>query len=126
MMSDREDAVAQGYLKQAAALPTYQAADWDRLATRIVERAEPLLAARRPRPTWREEVVRLGRVALPIALAASLAALAVWRQAEVSATRESLPGAAFLSAMAGETSRETVLDLTLGESEPGLLLADGR
>ncbi len=47
-------------------------------------------------------------------------------QVERAATGEAVPASAFLSALAGETSEETVLNLTLGESGQGLLLADRR
>jgi len=128
MTTDRNgsaEAAVRAHLREVSALPAYTAADWERLATRIVAAAEPDLAGRAPRPAWSEQLGVAARIALPLALAAGLAALVLLNRVEASAASEAAPMSAFLSAMAGETSRETVVDLTLGSVGPGLLLVDG-
>lgn len=120
-----DDAV-RSHLRQVSPLPAYTPTDWDRLSARISRAAEPALAARAPRPTWREDLASLSRVALPLALAAGLAAVILLGRLETSASTETAPVSAFLSAVAGETSRETVLDLTLGDNSAGQLLAEGK
>ena len=125
MTTDRNgsaEAAVRAHLREVSALPAYTAADWERLATRIVAAAEPDLAGR---PAWSEQLGVAARIALPLALAAGLAALVLLNRVEASAASEAAPMSAFLSAMAGETSRETVVDLTLGSVGPGLLLVDG-
>ena len=107
-------------------LPVYSNQDWEQLTRRIVDSAEPVLRTRRIRPSWREELVALGRIGVPVALAAGIIALVLLSRVERAATGEAVPASAFLSALAGETSEETVLNLTLGETGQGLLLADRR
>ena len=124
--NESEDPMLQAHLRQVAPLPAYSAEDWARLSQRILRAAQPVFAARTPRPMWREDLVSLARIAIPIALAAGVAALVLLDRVEASATKEAVPVSAFLSAMVGETSRETVLDLTLGQNSQRLLLADGR
>lgn len=124
--SEREDAEVQANLREAAPLPAYAAEDWERLAGRVLLAAEPVFEARTNRPSWGDDMVRLSRFVIPMALAAGLAALLLLNRIEASASQDAAPATAFLSAMAGETTRETVLDLTLGQSSQGLLLADGR
>lgn len=124
--NEREDAEVQARLREVAPLPDYSAEDWERLAGRVQRAAEPVFEARTRRPTWGDDMVRLSRFVIPMALAAGLAALFLLNRIETSANQDAAPATAFLSAMAGETTRETVLDLTLGQSSQGLLLADGR
>jgi hypothetical protein len=113
-------------LQSEMQLPEYSAKGWERLIRRVVAEAEPVLLTRRARPSWREELVALGRIGVPVALAAGVMALVLLSKVERAATGEAVPASAFLSALAGETSEETVLNLTLGETGQGLLLADGR
>jgi hypothetical protein len=124
--SENEDALVQAHLRQVAPLPAYSPGEWERLSQRVLRAAEPTFAARDVRPSWRDDLVGLSRTVIPMALAAGVAALILLNRVETSATRDAAPVSAFLSAMAGETSRETVLDLTLGQNSQGLLLADGR
>jgi hypothetical protein len=127
--SDRNEAgdpLVQAHLREVARLPAYSPGEWERLSQRIQRAARPVFAARTPRPTLRENMVSLARFAVPIALAAGLAALVLLNRVEAIATSEAVPVSAFLSAMAGETSRETVVDITLGQNSQRLLLADGR
>jgi hypothetical protein len=119
------DESVRAHLRQVSPLPAYTAAEWERLGSRIVAAAESALAARVARPSWREELANLSRVALPLALAAGIAAIVLLSRTEASASTDAAPVSAFLSAMAGETSSETVLEMTLGNSESGLLLAEG-
>jgi len=124
-MSDRADESMRRYLQAESRLPEYTADQWEQLALRIGRAAEPLLKVRR-RPSWREELVAFGRYAVPMALAAGVAALVLINRIETVAEREAVPATAFLSALAGDTSQETVLDATLGQSSQTMLLADGR
>lgn len=124
--SEDEDALVQAHLRQVSPLPAYSIAEWERLSQRVLRAAEPAFMAQRNRPSWREDLMSLSRLVIPMALAAGLAALILLNRVEASATRDAAPVSAFLSAMAGETTRETVLDLTLGQNSQGLLLADGR
>lgn len=124
--SEREDAEVRARLSEVSPLPAYSAADWERLGERVRLAAEPVFEARSLRPSWGDDMVRLSRFVIPMALAAGLAALILLDRIEASASQDAAPASAFLSAMAGETTRETVLDLTLGQNSQGLLLADGR
>ena len=126
-MNDRAEDEVRRYLRAESPLPTASAEDWERLIRRIVSGAEPVLGLRRPRRSWREDLIALGRVGVPMALAAGMAALFLLNRFETAVSTEAaMPSTAFLSAMAGETSRETVLDLTLGEPSQGLLPSEGR
>jgi hypothetical protein len=124
--SEAEDALVQAHLREVAPLPAYSTEEWDRLSRRVELAAEAVFTARAARPSWRDDLVSLARIALPVALAAGIAALVLLDRVETRATNEAAPVSAFLSAMAGETTRETVLDMTLGQTGQGLLLADGR
>ncbi len=119
------DALVQAHLRKVSPLPAYTPDDWERLSQRILRAAEPAFAAA-AWPSWRDDLMSLSRLAIPMALAAGVGALILLNRVEASANRDAAPVSAFLSAMAGETSRETVLDLTLGQNSQGLLLADGR
>jgi hypothetical protein len=124
--NEGEDAEVQAHLREVSPLPAYTAEDWDRLGRSVLLAAEPVFEARTLRPSWGDDMVRLSRFVIPMALAAGLAALVILNRIEASASQDAAPASAFLSAMAGETTRETVLDLTLGQNSQGLLLADGR
>jgi hypothetical protein len=121
-----EDARVQAHLRQVSPLPAYTIAEWERLSQRVLRAAEPAFLGQVIRPAWRDDLMSLSRLVIPMALAAGLAALILLNRVEARATRDAAPVSAFLSAMAGETTRETVLDLTLGQTSQGLLLADGR
>lgn len=119
----RHDAVRRR-LQAERPLPPHAAADWDRLAQRIGAGAEPLLAARRPVPGSGRRSLR--RIGISLALAAGLAALVFLRQLGSTTSDPTAATAAFLAALAGETSQETVLDATLGQTSETWLLAEGR
>ncbi len=98
--------------------PTLTPADLDRLSARI------RVAAGAAPPGWRDELERLGRMIAPVALAAGLAAFLLFR----GWGTEPAVGAsdAFLSALTGQETYDTVLDATLGERNDTWLLAERR
>jgi hypothetical protein len=123
--NDRDDDLVQHHLRAGFQVPPLEPEAWEELTRRIVTAAEPLLLARRPRPAWREELLAFARIGVTVAIAASLAALVLLRRVETSASGEAVPASAFLSALAGETSNDTVLDLTLGQAGQSLNAAEG-
>jgi hypothetical protein len=123
--NERDEELIGRHLQAASQAPALEPEGWERLTRRIVATAEPLLAARRPRPSWQEELLAFARIGIPVALAAGLAALVLLRRVETSASGEAMPASAFLSALAGETSNDTVLDLTLGQAGTSLSTPEG-
>lgn len=123
--NEERDEAVRAHLRLVSPLPDYTAAEWERLTARILAAAEPVLSAPVARPSWRDDLGSLSRIVLPLALAAGIGAIVLLSRVEANASRDAAPVSAFLSAMAGETSRETVLDMTLGNTGPGLLLAEG-
>lgn len=98
--------------------------DRDRLVQRIVAQGEPVLARYRGGRLWREELVALGRIAGPLALAAGLGALLVSARLETAASTNTVtPASAFFSALTGETTSAGLLDATLGSADSTWLLA---
>ncbi len=92
--------------------------DVDRLSARVAAWLPT------PRPSWRDEMVRLGRVLAPIALAAGLFAFLLFRGWGGEPRSEA--NDAFLSALTGQSTSETVLDAALGEQDGAWLLAERR
>jgi hypothetical protein len=76
------------------------------------------------RPTWRDDLLRLGRVLAPVALAAGLGAFLLFRGWGGEPATEA--GDAFLSALTGQATSETVLDAALGQQDGAWLLAERR
>jgi hypothetical protein len=124
--NDHDADMVRRQLQAECQLPTHADEDWERLTRRIVDAAGPVLRSRTTRPSWREELVALGRIGVPLALAAGIVALVLLSRVERTASGEAVPASAFLSALAGETSQETVLNLTLGEAGQSMILADRR
>ena len=115
-MNDRRAGQLRRYLRAECPLPEMAPEDWERLTRRIVSAGGPVLRVRIPRRSWREELMLLGKISVPVALAAGAAALVLLSHLESAVSKEAaMPSTAFLSAMAGETTRETVLDMTLGD-----------
>lgn len=125
-MNDRDDELVLRHLRAEARMPDLEPAQLERLSRRIVAAAEPLLRVRRSGPAWPEELLPIARIGVPMALAAGLAALVLLSRVETTATGEAVPASAFLSALAGETSDETVLDLTLGQAGQSFTIAEGK
>jgi len=123
--NERDEELIRRHLRAGFQVPPLELATWEGLTQRIVAAGEPLLAARRPGPSWRDELLAFARIGIPVAIAASLAALVLLRRVETSASGEAMPASAFLSALAGETSNDTVLDLTLGEAGTSLSTPEG-
>lgn len=123
-VDDRLNDAVRTQLQAEQPLPPYTVADWELLARRIGAQAEPLLAARRPVPGSGRRSLR--RIGISLALAAGLAALVFLRQLGSTTSDPTAATAAFLAALAGETSQETVLDATLGQTSETWLLAEGR
>jgi hypothetical protein len=113
-----DDLAVRRALRALRPSPVLTPADLDRLTARIG------IAASGAPPGWRDELVRLGRVIAPLALAAGLAAFVLYRGwgAEPAAGAND----AFLSALTGQETYETVLDATLGERNESWLLAERR
>lgn len=112
------DPLVRAALGALRPVPRYSAAELDRLALHIMARLPE------SRSTWREEVVRLGRVLAPLALAAGLAAFLLFRGWGGEPTAESSD--AFLSALTGQATSETVLDAALGQQDGAWMLAERR
>jgi hypothetical protein len=123
---DRRDDAVRRRLQSERPLPLSAAADWERLAQRITAGAEPLLAARSAVPAPRQRPGGFSRMGLPLALAAGIALLVFLTRLDSTTPDPTAATSAFLAALAGETSQETVLDATLGQPSETWLLAEGR
>lgn len=126
MLDNQQDDAVRRRLLAERPLPAHSAAEWESLAVRIVAQAEPLLAARSANPATRKRPVDLRRMGFPLALAAGIAALVLLARLSSTTPDPTEATSAFLAALAGEVSQETVLDATLGQPGETWLLAEGR
>lgn len=116
--SDQDDHTLQARLRALSPSPSLEAHDVDRLARGIGAR----IALDRG-TGWRTDIVSLGRVWAPLAVAAGLAALILIGTGLLPAPRQDSPETALAEALAGG-STGLVLETTFTESA-GWLSAEG-
>jgi hypothetical protein len=111
---DELDAEVAAHLARAAGRPPYDEVDWDALARRI--RAAALggrvVAARR---RWWEHAALWTRAAIPLAVAAGMAAVALISLDRSAATESVEPGGTLIEAVTGVASDQDVAVSMVGQ-----------
>lgn len=100
-------------------------AEWTRLEARISRRARPMLRRLRLGRPWVEETARWARAAIPLAVAAGLAALFAISRFQVGTATTDVPppdGVSFYGALASADSESELVSETLGTMRPDLVL----
>ena len=107
---DPRNEAVRARLAAASPTPALGADDVDRLARSIAARV-----AQEPPPAtggWRDDIVRLGRVVAPLALAAGLAAVLLIRSGRLQAATETQTETALAGVLAGTTGTSALMQAT--------------
>jgi len=107
---DPRNEAVQARLAASSPTPALGADDVDRLARIIAARV-----AREPVPapdSWRDDIVRLGRVAAPLALAAGLAAVFLIGSGRLPVATENQAETALADVLAGTTGTSALMQAT--------------
>lgn len=111
---DEGDELVRGQLRASSPAGGLSPEALERLAGRIVGQAGPVLLRHGRRARWRVEVVRAGRIAGPLALAAGIAALLLIARTDPGGGSSATPVSTFLAVLSGEVTADSLLDETLG------------
>jgi len=119
----------EGYARLAAELRRtegrvpYDEVDWDALASRITARAKPILERGAPQPLW-AHAARWSRTLVPLAVAASIAAIAIGSVGSVDGTvpvDSTIVGSSVapsaLSALTGVSTEQELAGGVMGTNE---------
>ncbi|MBK6423553.1 MAG: hypothetical protein IPF77_15300 [Gemmatimonadetes bacterium] len=121
--TDPRDAALRAELLAAAPMPTLGAADQERLARGIAARIAREPAPAPPR-TWRDDLIDLGRVVAPLAIAAGLAAVFLLGSGRLPASTSTSAETAFAGVLAGTSGSASLLESAVAESA-GWLIVEG-
>ncbi len=107
---DSRNEALRARLAASSPTPSLGADDADRLARAIATRIalEPVPAA----GGWRDDIVRLGRVAAPLALAAGLAAVFLIGSGQLPVATENQAETALAGVLAGTTGTSALMQTT--------------
>lgn len=121
--ADSRDDGLRAQLAAADPTPILGAADEERLARAIAARIarEPAPA---PPPSWPDDVIDLGRVVAPLAIAAGLAAIFLLGSGKLPANSGTTAETAFAGVLAGTSGSASLLETTVAESA-GWLIVEG-
>ncbi len=121
--ADSRDDGLHEYLVAADPTPVLGAADQERLARAIAARIAREPAPARPR-SWPDDVIDLGRVVAPLAIAAGLAAIFLLGSGKLPANPSTTAETAFAGVLSGTSGSASLLESTVAESA-GWLVIEG-
>ncbi|HMV31397.1 MAG TPA: hypothetical protein PKA50_04690 [Gemmatimonadales bacterium] len=121
--ADSRDDGLREHLAATDPTPLLGAADQERLARAIAARIAREPAPAPPR-SWHDDIIDLGRVVAPLAIAAGLAAIFLLGSGRLPAPTSATAETAFAGVLAGTSGSASLLESTLAETA-GWLIVEG-